>query len=32
MDVVDAIGKLGDPASEQPTQAVTIDKVTIETG
>ena len=32
MDVVDAIGKLGDPATEQPTQTVTIDKVTIETG
>ena len=29
MDVVDAIGKLGD-AQEKPTQVVTIDKVTIE--
>jgi cyclophilin family peptidyl-prolyl cis-trans isomerase len=29
MDVVNAIGKLGD-AQEQPTQVVTIDKVTIE--
>ncbi len=30
-DVVDAIGKLGDP-TEQPTQVVTIDKVSIEAG
>jgi cyclophilin family peptidyl-prolyl cis-trans isomerase len=30
-DVVAAIGKLGDP-NEQPTQVVTIDKVTIEAG
>jgi peptidyl-prolyl cis-trans isomerase B (cyclophilin B) len=30
-DVVDAIGKLGDP-SEVPTQVVTIDKVTIDAG
>jgi len=30
-DVVKAIGKLGDP-SEQPTQVVTIDKVTIDAG
>ena len=32
MDVVDAIGKLGDPATEQPTQTITIDKVTVEPG
>jgi cyclophilin family peptidyl-prolyl cis-trans isomerase len=31
MDVVEAIGKLGD-AAEQPTQVVTIDEVTIEAG
>jgi peptidyl-prolyl cis-trans isomerase B (cyclophilin B) len=31
MDVVAAIGKLGD-ATEQPTQVVTIDEVTIDTG
>jgi cyclophilin family peptidyl-prolyl cis-trans isomerase len=30
-DVVDAIGQLGDP-TEQPTQVVTIDKVTIDAG
>ncbi len=30
-DVVKAIGELGDP-SEQPTQVVTIDKVTIDAG
>jgi peptidyl-prolyl cis-trans isomerase B (cyclophilin B) len=32
MDVVAEIGKLGDPATEQPTQPVVIDKVTIQTG
>lgn len=32
MDVVKAIGKLGDPATEQPTQAVNIDTVTIDAG
>ena len=31
MDVVDAIGELGDP-QEQPTQVVTIDSVTIDSG
>ena len=31
IDVVEAIGKLGDP-TEQPTQVVTIDKVSIEAG
>jgi peptidyl-prolyl cis-trans isomerase B (cyclophilin B) len=31
MDVVEAIGELGDP-SEQPTQVITIDKVTIDAG
>ena len=31
MDVVETIGRLGDP-SEQPTQVVTIDKVTIDAG
>lgn len=31
MDVVETIGRLGDP-SEQPTQVVTIDKVTIDVG
>ena len=31
-DVVDEIAKLGDPATEQPTQTVTIDKVTIDAG
>ena len=31
MDVVETIGELGDP-SEQPTQVVTIDKVTIDVG
>ncbi|MQA75473.1 MAG: peptidylprolyl isomerase [Solirubrobacterales bacterium] len=30
MDVVAAIGELGDPATEQPTQAVTIDQVTVD--
>ena len=29
--MVEAIGKLGDP-TEQPTQVVTIDEVTIEAG
>jgi peptidyl-prolyl cis-trans isomerase B (cyclophilin B) len=32
MDVVEAIGELGDPASEQPLQTVTIDSVTISKG
>jgi peptidyl-prolyl cis-trans isomerase B (cyclophilin B) len=32
MDVVDAIAKLGDPATEQPTRTVTVDKVTIDAG
>ena len=32
MDVVDAIGKLGDPATEKPTRTVTIDQVTIDAG
>jgi peptidyl-prolyl cis-trans isomerase B (cyclophilin B) len=32
MDAVAAIAKLGDPATESPTQTVTIDSVTIETG
>ena len=32
MDVVAAIGKLGDPATEQPTQTVVVDKVTIQSG
>jgi peptidyl-prolyl cis-trans isomerase B (cyclophilin B) len=31
-DVVEAIGELGDPATEQPLQPVTIDSVTIEAG
>ena len=31
-DVVRAIGELGDPASEKPTQTVNIDKVTIDAG
>ena len=31
MDVVDAIGELGDP-QEQPTQVVTIDSVTVDSG
>ena len=32
MDVVAAIGELGDPATEQPTRTVTIDRVTIDAG
>lgn len=32
MDVVAAIGELGSPATEQPTQPVVVDKVTIEQG
>lgn len=32
IDVVKAIGELGDPATEQPTQVVTIDAVTIDAG
>ncbi len=32
MDVVAEIGELGDPATEQPTQTVVVDKITIETG
>jgi peptidyl-prolyl cis-trans isomerase B (cyclophilin B) len=32
MDVVAEIGELGDPATEQPTQTVVVEKITIETG
>ncbi|MGH2950917.1 MAG: peptidylprolyl isomerase [Solirubrobacterales bacterium] len=32
IDVVERIGELGDPATEQPTQAVVIEAVTIERG
>jgi cyclophilin family peptidyl-prolyl cis-trans isomerase len=32
LDVVERIGKLGDPASEQPTQPVVIDSVTVGSG
>jgi peptidyl-prolyl cis-trans isomerase B (cyclophilin B) len=32
IDVVEAIGELGDPATEQPLQTVTIDSVTISKG
>ena len=32
LDVVDHIGKLGDPATEQPTQPVLMSKVTVEEG
>ena len=32
MDVVAEIGKLGDPATEQPTQTIVVDKISIETG
>lgn len=32
MDVVAAIGALGDPATEQPTQTVVVEKVTIQSG
>jgi peptidyl-prolyl cis-trans isomerase B (cyclophilin B) len=32
MDVVEAIGELGDPATEQPLRTVTIDSVTISKG
>ena len=30
MDIVDRIGELGDPATEQPTQPVVIESVTVE--
>jgi cyclophilin family peptidyl-prolyl cis-trans isomerase len=32
IDVVEQIGELGDPATEQPTQTVTLESVTIERG
>jgi cyclophilin family peptidyl-prolyl cis-trans isomerase len=32
LDVVERIGKLGDPATEQPTQPVVIDSVTVGSG
>jgi cyclophilin family peptidyl-prolyl cis-trans isomerase len=32
LDVVDHIGRLGDPATEQPTQALVMSKVTVEEG
>jgi peptidyl-prolyl cis-trans isomerase B (cyclophilin B) len=32
IDVVEAIGKLGDPATEEPLQTVTIDSISIATG
>jgi peptidyl-prolyl cis-trans isomerase B (cyclophilin B) len=32
MDVVAGIGKLGDPATEQPTQTIVVEKISIETG
>jgi cyclophilin family peptidyl-prolyl cis-trans isomerase len=32
IDVVESIGELGDPATEEPTQTVTLDSVTIESG
>jgi peptidyl-prolyl cis-trans isomerase B (cyclophilin B) len=32
LDVVEAIGQLGDPATEQPLQPVTIDSITIDAG
>jgi peptidyl-prolyl cis-trans isomerase B (cyclophilin B) len=32
IEVVEAIGELGDPATEQPTQPVTIDSIRIEAG
>ena len=32
LDVVEAIGELGDPATEQPLQTVTIDSLTIDAG
>ncbi|MGH2952621.1 MAG: peptidylprolyl isomerase [Solirubrobacterales bacterium] len=32
IDVVERIGELGDPATEQPTQAVVIESVTVERG
>ncbi len=32
LDVVETIGELGNPATEQPLQAVTIDRVTIDAG
>ena len=31
LDVVDAIGRLGDPATEQPTRSIVISKVKVET-
>ena len=32
MDVIEAIGKLGDPATELPTKTVVVEKVTIQSG
>jgi peptidyl-prolyl cis-trans isomerase B (cyclophilin B) len=32
LDVVDHIGRLGDPATEQPTQPVVMSKVTVREG
>jgi hypothetical protein len=32
MDVVDKIGKLGDPTTEQPTKQVVIEKATLTGG